>query len=290
MKPHSFVWLLVWAASEVSAMEVQGHRGARARVPENTIPAFQHALKAGVDVLELDLGVSRDGHVVVSHDLAISPTLCLAPGGKPIRGEPLLLSRLSLAEIQKYECGSLKQERFPLQTLVARTTIPTLDEVFAFVKKSAIRGAKTVRFNLETKLEPGRPNDTLGPDEFARKVLAVVRKHKMERRVVIQSFDFRTLREVKGLDSRLPVAALDERGLEDPVKALQAIPAEIYSPYWQLLDEAKMKKLKGAGLRVIPWTANDSSAWDRLLALGVDGIITDDPEALINYLREKGER
>lgn len=249
---------------------VHGHRGARALRPENTIPAFEYAIAQGVDVLELDMAVTRDNVVVVSHDPLINAEICEGPQtGIPIRA-------LNLAELRRYDCGGKRNPRFPRQQPIPGTRIPTLAEVFALAPKGAFR------FNIETKVSEHSPD----PEEFVRLVLAVVRKHHLESRVILQSFDFRALHAMKALDPSIPRAALYEGGLRDFAAIAREADATIISPELQLVSPRQVKAAHLAGLQVIPWTANEPSQWRRLVDAGVDAIITDDPAALIEWLKQ----
>jgi glycerophosphoryl diester phosphodiesterase len=254
---------------------VHGHRGARAVRPENTIPAFEYAIETGVDVLELDMGVTKDDVVVVSHDPVVNRKICTGPGaGRPIR-------TLTLAELRQCDCGSRRNPGFPKQQPVPGTRIPTLDEVFALAPRGSFH------FNIETKIFPSRPNLTPPPEKFAELVLDVIRRHKLESRVILQSFDYRTLAAMKKLAPEIRLSALDSRGKQDFVTLARGAGATIISPETHLVTAEKVKAAHGAGLEVVPWTANEPAEWDKLIQAGVDAIITDDPAALIQYLKSR---
>jgi glycerophosphoryl diester phosphodiesterase len=270
----------------VKKIEVQGHRGARSIKPENTLPAFQYALEQGVDTLELDLGVTKDGVVVVSHDPVISPMICLGPDGKA-PAEGIAINTLTLAELKKFDCGTLKHPRFPAQQPVPGTPKPTLEEVFALVAASPLPAAKTVQFNIETKIVPREASRTPSPEVFAKLVVELVRKHKLEDRTVIQSFDHRSLVAVKKLAPKIRIAPLVGDSLPDWPALIKATKAEIISPNLNWITPDTVKAAQAAGARVIPWTANTAEEWDYLISCGVDGIITDDPAALIAHLKSK---
>ena len=257
---------------------VQGHRGARGARPENTIPAFEYAIGIGVDALELDMTVTLDDVIIVSHDLEMSPTICQGPKGKvPIRS-------LTLAQVKEYDCGALKHPDFPNQQPVPGTRKPTLDEVFDL----APRG--TFDFNIETKIDAKHPELAPEPPEYARLVVDAVRRHHLEKRVIVQSFDFRTLAEVKKLAPEIRLSALYAGMPKDFVKISQEAGAPIVSPVLYIVTQKKVQKAHAAGLQVIPWTANKPGQWDKLIKAKVDAIITDDPAALIEYLKAKGLR
>lgn len=288
--PLFLIFTVVIAANaprSEARIEVQGHRGARAIKPENTLPAFAYAIEQGVDVLEMDMAVTKDGVIVISHDPLISKELCLDPAGKPVATD-VPIHALTLADVKKYDCASIKHPRFPKQTPMPGTRIPTLDEVFTMVGASPLPAAKTVGFNIETKIVPryvgvGMPK----PDDFARAFLAVVEKHKMKDRVVLQSFDHRSLAAIKALDPTVKIALLLEGNLPDVGPLIKNARAEILSPNLDWIDNSVVAAAHGAGAKVIPWTANTPAEWEWLVSNGVDGIITDDPAALIAWLKDK---
>lgn len=270
-------------------VEVQGHRGARANFPEDTLPAFEHALAVGVDTLELDVAVTKDGALVVMHDLAINPSLCLGPGGERIARGPHVAT-LTLNEVRAYDCGSLKNERFPAQTPVPGTRIPTLGEVFELVVRSTQPAAAQVAFNIETKSLPARPELTPPAEVFAKKILDEARAHGMLPRVTIQSFDHRTLVAAKRLEPRVKIAALVEGTLPDLAHLAAGLHADVISPNVDWITAEDVRALHARGVRVVPWTANTPEQWDYLVRIGVDGIISDDPAPLLAFLAQRNLR
>lgn len=264
-------------------LNIQGHRGARAVLPENTLPAFQYALDIGVDTLEFDMGVSRDNVVVVLHDQKINPVICQYKDGRDVPAG-LLVHQLTLEEIKEFDCGSRVNPRFEKQRLVPGTEIPTLVEVFELVKNSNLANAKTVLFNIETKSNPDTPDAQPEPQAFVEAVVEVVREYGFEGRVTLQSFDHRTLRVAKEIAPELRLAALFQDQPKDWVEAADAAEADIVSPHFKLISAHDVRTMHEAGLAVIPWTANSKRQWERLIKIGVDGIITDDPEPLLKLL------
>jgi glycerophosphoryl diester phosphodiesterase len=270
--------LMSWNLMAADRVLVHGHRGARGVMPENTLPAFEYAIHEGVDVLELDLAVTRDNVLVVSHDSLLNPVICKdAPKGTPIR-------TLTLAELKQYDCGALKNPQFPRQTPVPGTKIPTLDEVFDLAKRGKFE------FNIETKSNSRRPELTPSPEEFARLVLAKVREHGLTDRVIVQSFDFRTLHAMKGLDPSIRLSALYSGKPKSFVEIAREAGAGIVSPETKLVTNEQVQDAHQAGLQVIPWTANTPEDWSRLIEAGVDAIISDYPADLISYLKKSRER
>lgn len=273
-------------AADSATIAVHGHRGSRGTVPENTIPAFEAALMAGADVIELDMGVTKDGVVVVSHEPKVTPELCLGPDGEKLN-EALPLQQLTLAEVKKYDCGSLVNPRFPQQLPVPGTPMPTLEEVFSYVKTSGYENAATVEFNIETKIFPSQPELAPSPAEFAKLVVAAVKKHGLEKRVIVQSFDVRTLREVKKLAPAIRTSQLTYESLVDIVAAIKGAKADIWSPNHKWITREAVDEAHEAGIQVAPWTLNRRSEWDAAIAAGVDAIITDYPDALVEHLKSK---
>lgn len=281
-------WLILFLASSLAfaaKTEVHGHRGARGSRPENTLPAFTFALEKGVDILELDLAVSADDVLVVSHEPHITPEHCLDSEGKKLSA-PLVIRTLKYDEIKKYDCGSLANDRFPKQVAAPKTSMPRLEDVFELVKNSKAPTAKTVRFNIETKIYPYHPEYTPTPQEFAAKIIASARKAGILDRMILQSFDDRTLLAAKKIEPKLVTSLLMSDNHVDYVAAARAARANILSPDHTWLLAEDVQKLHKAGIKVHPWTANETKDWDRLIAFGVDGIITDYPKELIEHLRK----
>lgn len=258
---------------------VHGHRGARAARPENTIPAFEYAIEQGVDVLELDMAVTKDDVLVVSHDLNMNRTICSGPEGETA------IRKLTLAEVHQWDCGALQAKGFPKQQTAPGARMPTLDEVFALASRGGFG------FNIETKIDRKNPDLTPEPAAYAKLVVDAVRRHGLEKRVIVQSFDFRTLAEIRKLAPEIRLSALYAGLPKDLVKiAQEAGGVEIVSPHWRLVSGGKVKKAHAAGLQVVPWTANTEGAWKKLAKAKVDAIITDDPAALIAWLKQQGLR
>lgn len=273
------------ALERAKKIEIQGHRGARWVRPENTLPAFKYALDVGVDTLEMDTLVTKDGHVVVTHDPTLNPDICLDKSGKKIKSG-IAIRSLTLTELKSYDCGSLINPRFKQQTPVPKTAVPTLDEVFEMV--AAHPAGKRVLFNIETKSDEEHPEYAPAPAEFVDKLLAVLRKHAVMARVTLQSFDYRTLRAAHEKDPGLGLSVLiysrPKKGLLELAKEYKA---RIVSPNFSWLRAEDIAELHGAGIRVIPWTVNDAADWSRLISLGVDGIITDNPKELVGKIGER---
>ncbi|MBU2573466.1 MAG: glycerophosphodiester phosphodiesterase [Elusimicrobia bacterium] len=269
--------------------EVHGHRGARAVMPENTLPAFNEALRAGADVLEMDMIVAKDDVIVISHEQSVNPAICLDKDGKKI-GKDILIRSLTLKEIREFDCGTLKNPGFPLQKPCPGEKIPTLEEVFQLVINSTHPAAKTVKFNIETKIKPEKPEASPSPDEFAKLVCDTAAKYDMTDRIILQSFDMRTLIAAKKINPAVRTALLTPEKCFDFIAALKSSGADILSPYFKNITKRAVASLHKKGYQVVPWTANRPKDWRKMLDYKVDGIITDDPEKLIAYLKNKKAR
>jgi glycerophosphoryl diester phosphodiesterase len=264
------------AAAGQTRIAVHGHRGARAVLPENTIPAFEHAIAAGADMVEIDLAVTKDDVVVVSHDPAVNRKICAGPEGES------RIRFMTLAEVKAFDCGAKANPEFPMQKAVPGTRLPTLDETLAMTRKQGFG------FNIEIKSDPRKPELAPSPAEFAKLLVDAIRRHKAEGRVMVQSFDFRTLIAVRAIAPELKLCALYGGVPRDLVQISQeAGGTPMVAPNFAIVSREQVEKAHKAGLLVIPWTANTADAWDRLIEAGVDGIITDDPTALIAHLKAR---
>lgn len=262
-------------AEETLLVDIQGHRGARGILPENSIPGFLYALKMGVTTLEMDVVISKDGQVVVSHEPWMSAEIC-----HNVTDSTPLIYAMTYAQIKAFDCGGKGNLRFEQQRPVT-TYKPLLTEVFTEVEQAIQQnGYAPVMYNIETKSTPAG-DDTAhpGPEVFSQTLYNVIKARGMERKVTIQSFDPRTLRAMKQLDAKLPLVLLvaNNRGYRTNVDSLGFLPS-IYSPEYQLVDSVLVAQVHADGLKLIPWTVNDSTEMLNLLNLGVDGIITDYPK------------
>lgn len=246
----------------MSRVQIHGHRGARARFPENTLPGFEYAIQLGVDAIELDLAVTKDDVLVVAHDPILEPPLYAGPEDRAVIREH------TLARVREWTCGG---ER-----------LPTLDEVLQLAPRGEFL------FNLELKSFVEYPAFTPEPEKFSRMVLDKLREHRLERRAIVQSFDFRTLTAMRSLAPEIRLAALIEADARSfPAISASAAKSEIVAPHFPLVTPEKVAETHAAGIQVISWTANTPSDWDRLIVARVDGIITDDPAALMEYLASR---
>jgi glycerophosphoryl diester phosphodiesterase len=193
-----------------------------------------------------------------------------------------VIRELTFDELRTWDCGSLANPHFPKQTAVPGTRIPALEEVLSLARRG------NFLFNIETKIFKDQPQYTPTPERFAELLLRAIDRHSLRPRVIVQSFDFRTLRAMKKLAPDIRLAALDEdEKLGDFVSVARSAGAQIISPEKGIVMPARVVAAHQAGLQVVPWTANTPQEWDALVAAGVDGIISDDPAGLIAYLKEK---
>lgn len=292
--------------------DVQGHRGARGLKPENTLPAFETALDLGVTTLELDLHFSSDGIVVIWHDDRIEKNKCGLnpessiespdPDSLIVPGNRLFISQLSWEQIQTYRCDRNPDETlFPEQdnspTVLADNDyhLLSLDELFTFVTEYAESELKTeeqrlnasrVFFNIETKRKVddlqaiGDDFDGENPAAFELAILDIIVEHELEERVIIQSFDHRSLWAVHQVKDNIALAALTSR-IRPDLADLVAHGTTIWSPNYQDLNIALVQEAHDLGLKVFPWTVNDISTILQLIEWDVDGIITDRPDILL---------
>jgi glycerophosphoryl diester phosphodiesterase len=301
--------------SATAPFDLQGHRGGRGLAPENTLAAFRRALALGVSTVELDTGVTRDGVVVVSHDPVLNPDLTRNAAGRWLEGPGPAIFHLTLADLQGYDVGRLRPgtpyaSRFATAASVDGERIPTLAAVFALAEKA---GNRTVRFNVETKMDPGHPENTPAPEAFAEAVIAVVRRAGMAKRATLQSFDWRTLRHAQRVAPEIATVCLTvQQPGDDNIQAGQPGPSPllagfdvddlggsvprlvraagcaVWSPNARDLRPGLIAEAHALGLKVIPWTVNEEPDMDALVQAGADGMISDYPDRLRGVLSRRG--
>ncbi len=295
-------------------MDLQGHRGARGLAPENTLAGFARALAIGVSTLELDLGVTADYRLVVIHDSRLDPATTRGPDGRWLTPPTPAVRELMLAQLRQFDVGRLEpasrlRRLLPDQVPQDGARIPTLAEV---VELAVAAGNATVRFNIETKLDPEQPEATVPADRFARLVVEEVHRLGIAERTTVQSFDWRTLQVVQALAPEIATACLTVQrpsfdnlrrgrpgaspwtaGLD--VDAIGSVPdlvvaagCRIWSPAADELHKLSLAEAHGLGLQVIPWTVNDTTVMESLVDAGIDGIVTDYPDRLRRVMQRKG--
>lgn len=314
------------AKAVIPGFDLEAHRGGRDARPENTLVSFAYALELGVQTLELDLQLTRDGHLVVSHNPFLSPALTRGADGQYVTAMTYDLRTMSLDEIKRFDVGVMNPAAGDYYALHGRTQlpvpgtkIPTLDEVFELVQAY---GNTAVTLNIETKsyADPLDPAHAHSPDpaQFVRAIYEVVEKYQMEQRVFLQSFDWRTLEAMHALAPDITLVALcceqpswgrvegcylkigeaapspwlgglninDYHG--DYVRAAKDAHADVVSPYWEELSPQLLHEAHALGLKVVPWTVNDPKDMGVLIDLGVDGMISDRPWILRDVLLKRG--
>ena len=304
---------LFCACLHAQAFDLQGHRGARALAPENTLPGFALALSLGVNTLETDIAITRDGVLVISHDPALNPDITRGPDGQFLTARGPVIWLTDFAELQRYDVGRLKPGSryaalYPDQKPHDGARLPKLDDLFALVRKS---GNADVRLALETKLTPTAPDETMAPEPFARALIKSVRDAGFAQRTTIQSFDWRTLQVVQKEAPEIGTVylsiqrQLDNIGAGKPgtspwtagfghaehgsvPKMIKAAGGRIWSSFYGDLDAAKVKEAKALGLTVLAWTVNDPAQIARIMDLGVDGIVSDRPDLVREEMQRRG--
>ncbi|MFN8396965.1 MAG: glycerophosphodiester phosphodiesterase family protein [Bacteroidia bacterium] len=275
-------------------LDVQGHRGCRGLMPENSLPAFKKAWELGVTTLEMDVVISRDRQVVVSHEAWFSHEFCQDSAGHDIteaEERSHNIFKMDYADVLKYDCGSRVHPRFQNQQHL-KVIKPLLSEVFAEIEAMVdpndySEDARWPRYNIELKVEPG-DTGVFGPPakEFAQLVLEQVRAANVSDRCTLQSFDLETLRELRRQDQNIQLALLveEDEKFMDKLAELGFYP-EILSPYFGLVTEEMLSFSATKNMKVIPWTVNEEADMRRMVKLGVHGIITDYPDRLLELLK-----
>jgi glycerophosphoryl diester phosphodiesterase len=267
----------------------------------------------GVNTLELDIGVTSDAAIVVSHERKLNPDLARGPDGAYIAPPGIPFVQISLDEVKKYDVGQIRPgsayaAQFPDQHSVPGTPIPTLIEVFDLVRKS---GDTDVRFNIETKIDPNFAAESPDPQRFVSLLLDLLQQQKFSDRVMVQSFDWRTLQLVQQQAPRIPTVYLTlqkgsgatnsldkatewtagfnpaDYGRSFP-RTIKAAGGAIWSPYFRDIDAALISESHQLGLKVVVWTVNTPKDIARMIDIGVDGVISDHPDLLRKIAAEKG--
>jgi glycerophosphoryl diester phosphodiesterase len=288
------------------SLDIQAHRGARGLLPENTLPAFARALSIGVTTLELDCAITRDSVVVVSHDSTLNPEITRGPDGQWITRDDLPIAQFTFDELQRFDVGRIDPacdyaKRFPHQQAIDGTRMPRLADVFALARKA---GNDVARFNIETKISPLHPERTVAPDVFARALIKEIEGSALQARSVVQSFDWRTLAVVQREALQIQTSYLSaQQPFMDNILAhanvspwtaglhvsqfggsvprmVHAAGGAIWSPCSNDIDAASVQEAHALGLKVVVWTVNTEADMRRMLALDVDGIISDYPDVL----------
>lgn len=275
----------------VRTIDLQAHRGGAGERSESTLPAFEHAMDLGVTTLELDTHITADRQVVINHDNDVNGQIC--SDTKPVRdGDPQypyvgkLIKDLTLQQLSTLDCGTKVSPEHPDQQPTPGAKMITLDALFAAV---AQRKDTEIRCNIEIKIDPDKLDESVPRQEFAQLLDARIRAAGMQQRVTIQSFDWESLTVMHGVDADLPLVALSSGYGGDLVAAARAIPGvTAISPKFTDLTSEVVSAAHAADLRVIPWTVDSESDMTAVLAMGVDGVITNQPTLLRQLLQRSG--
>ncbi|MDE0388700.1 MAG: glycerophosphodiester phosphodiesterase [Rhodospirillales bacterium] len=292
-------------------LEIHGHRGARGLLPENTLPGFERAIALGVDALEFDVCMTRDGVPVVHHDTALNPDHTRDASGRWLEPPGSLLRDLDVVELPGLDVGRARRGsrtalRFPHQEPRDGARIPTLADVLALGRRAA---ADAIRFNVEIKSSPLEPHESAGPEALALAVAEVLRAEGTVGRATVQSFDWRVIRALRTVAPEVAIACLtSERGWRDTVlrgwaepspwtaglsvdaeggsvpKLVHRFGAPVWMPFHADLTAESLAEARTLNLKVIVWTVNEIADMEALARLGVDGIVTDYPDRALGSL------
>ncbi len=269
--------------------DFQGHRGCRGLMPENTIPAMLHAIDLGVTTLEMDVVVSKDGDLILSHEPWMNADITTKPDGKPVtvpEAASLNIYKMTYDEVKKYDVGLRGNHRFPQQKKIP-VYKPLLMEVIKNVEAYCTQHGKQVFYNIETKCSPAGDNVYHPlPEKFIDLILPILNKHNIKERTIIQSFDERSLQYLHKVDPEIKTALLiedfDKLSASDHIRYLGFTPT-IYSPHYSLVNQKLVSDCHTRNMKIIPWTVNDLQTMRKLTSFGVDGLISDYPN-LFNEL------
>lgn len=283
---HIFFALLFPFLAQAQEFDIQGHRGCRGLLPENTIEAMKKAIDLGVTTLEMDVVISKDKQVLLSHEPFLSHEICLDKNKYEIteaNEHTYNLYQMNYEEIKSCDCGSKVHPRF-LDQQKLETYKPLLSDVIYFVEEYVSKLQKgnhgrKIYYNIETKSNPKGDNIFHPePKEFVDLLIGVLKNTTISDRVYIQSFDVRTLQYLhqKYPEFKTVLLVENKMSIEENLKTLGFKP-NVYSPEFILLDKNKVGFLHKKGIKVIPWTVNNPEDMKRIISFGVDGIISDYP-------------
>ena len=320
MKQLICITLLFLHCLNAYSFDLYGHRGARGLAPENTLPGYQKALALGVDYIDMDVMMTQDHVLVVQHDLTLNPNLTRDAKGQWIPNNKKVVKELTLKELQTYDVGRIKSKTqyahyFPEQRPVDGTHIPTLKEVIDYAK--SIKGDR-VGFQIEIKNDPNLPDVTHTPEELARALVKLLVAEKIVDRTQVQAYDWRCLLAIQKLNPRIATAYLTDEDQEklmhdkDPQKAglwtagrllkdyhdsipqmIKALGGKYWDPQDATLTPERVREAHRLGLKVVAWSWTEKAGKDvdvglvkKLIAMGVDGIITDRPDLVANLKKQ----
>ncbi len=267
-------------------LDIQGHRGCRGLYPENSLPAFSKAIELGVHTLELDVVISKDHKVVVSHEPYMNHLIALDAFGNSIPQEMEIsynLYQMTFDSIKMYDCGTKIHPRFPEQHKL-KVYKPLLDEVIDLGDSLT---NQNIKYNIEIKSMPEYDGIyTPYIEEFVELVLEVIKSKNTANRTTLQSFDIRALELINNRAPEITIALLvdENESIQGKLNLLTFQP-DVLSPYYKLISKENIEELQNKGLKIIPWTLNSNEDMQSMIDLKVDGIITDYPNRLINLIK-----
>jgi glycerophosphoryl diester phosphodiesterase len=270
-------------AQYIPKFDIQGHRGARGLMPENTIPAVLMALDSGVNTIELDVVVTRDKQLILSHEPWIDATICYDSAGGPIAEKDekrYNIYQMTYAQVRKFDCGSKGNSEFPQQQKISTSKPLLRDVVIAVENRIKSYNYYEVDYNIEIKSSP-ETDKKFHPsiEVYSELIYELLDEYIPLDRLVIQSFDFRVLKywHEKHPEIRLSALVSNNKSIDANLEQLGFLPS-VYSPQYKLIDKAKVQYLHSKKIRVIPWTVNEIRDMLALKGMGVDGLITDYPD------------
>jgi len=272
------------SSTEVSNFDYEGHRGCRGLMPENTIPAYLKAIDLGVTTLEMDAMITKDKQVIISHDPFFNHDITTKADGNFVtesEEKSLKIYGMTYEQTQQFDVGLKPYPRFPMQQKM-KVHKPKLSDVIDSAEAyTKLKGLPPIQYNIETK-STDKTDDINHPKpaEYVELIMAIVKEKQIEQRVIIQSFDMRTLQYLHIKYPSIRTAYLYEppslKSFDARLKDLGFIPT-IYSPDYSTLTASIMKECKNLGIKVIPWTVDDLAKMKELKNMGVDGLISDYP-------------
>lgn len=276
-----FIVFLQNGAAQAQEIEIHGHRGARAYAPENTTEGFIKALELGAEWLELDLVVTGESQLLISHEPYFNHAICAFAGRKIDKSEKRNIYQMNYAEIKRYDCGCLGNPKFPEQQKISAHK-PLFSEAITEIEKFVHdKRLPLPHYNVEVKstakeYDVSQPQ----PEVFAQMVYLELKKLGILSRCMVQSFDPTFLNAIHVLDPQLKLGLLvaNARSFEANLNRLVFKNLYAYNPYYKLVGKKLIRAARAKKIKIIPWTVNDERAMARLISLGVDGIISDYPD------------
>ena len=299
--------------SKPNHIKIYGHRGARGDLPENTLESFKYLFDNAINAYETDILISKDLIPVITHDFRLDPSLTKDKEGNWIKDENIKIFDLTYDEISKFDVGSLNKltrygRRFVNQRSLENQKIPKLSELLELSSKNVLQN---LLINLEIKSTPDEKNLTPDPKDLVQIVLNEINNSNLKDKIIISSFDWRILREVKNQSPEIPRAYLtfqQEKGMKikktiyskspwidhipltivyDLPKIIKELGGSAWHPYYKDINKKAVKDAHDNNLPVNVWTVNDEDDMLKMIEYGVDGIMTDYPLRLKNLCEKR---